>query len=179
VKQKVCKYRLSRARRIAENVFGILTSRFRVFERPIALLPDTVDLVIKASCALHSWLRTTSNTVYPPPRAVDTEYYNARNVIPGSWRNNGHVQGMQDTTFRLGSNNYSNDAASVRDSCADYFVDEGSVPWQLRIVIPIITLHQPTHYKPVCNCPCSVMLNKWCSRIEYSYDLCSRVIEGE
>jgi hypothetical protein len=71
VKQKVFNYRLSRARRI-ENIFGILTSRFRVYERPIALLPDTVDLVIKASCALHNWLRTTSITVYLPPAAVDT-----------------------------------------------------------------------------------------------------------
>jgi hypothetical protein len=134
VKQKVFNYRLSRARRIAENVFGILTSRFRVFERPIALLPDTVDLVTKASCALHNWLRTTNITVYLPPGAVDTKDYNARNVIPASWRNNGHVQRMQDITFRLGSNNYSNDAASVRDSCADYFVNEGSVPWQLRMI---------------------------------------------
>jgi hypothetical protein len=134
VKQKFFNYRLSRDCRIAENAFGILTSRFRVFERPIVLLSDTVDFVIKASCALHNWLQTANITVYLTSGAVDTENYNIRNAIPGSWRNNGHVRGMQDVTFRLGSNNYSNDAASVRDSFADYFVDESSVPRQLRII---------------------------------------------
>ncbi|XP_056647448.1 uncharacterized protein LOC130452155 [Diorhabda sublineata] len=50
-------YRLSRARRVSENAFGILVAKFRVFERPIALSPETVDLVVKSSCALHNWLR--------------------------------------------------------------------------------------------------------------------------
>jgi hypothetical protein len=90
--------------------------------------------VINANCALHNWLLITGITVYLPPGAVDTEDYNTRNVIPGSRHNNGHVQGMQDIAFRPGSNNYSNDAASVRDSYADYFVNEVSVPWQLRMI---------------------------------------------
>jgi hypothetical protein len=97
-------------------------------------LPDTVNFVIKASSALHNWLRTTSIAVCLPPGKVDTEDYATRNVSPGSWRNNGHVQGTQDVTFCLGSNNYSNDAASVRDSCADYFVNEGSVALQLGMI---------------------------------------------
>ena len=51
--QKVFNYRLSRARRVVENAFGIRVSRFRVFAGSIALKMDTtVDLVF-AACVLH------------------------------------------------------------------------------------------------------------------------------
>ena len=43
-------YRLSRARRVVENAFGILTQRFRVFLRPIAVRFDVSDKIVKASC---------------------------------------------------------------------------------------------------------------------------------
>jgi hypothetical protein len=67
-------------------------SRFRVSEGPIALHPDTVDLVIKASCALHNWLRTMCITVSLPPGAVDTEDYNTKSVFPGYWKSSRHVK---------------------------------------------------------------------------------------
>ncbi|XP_015375183.1 PREDICTED: uncharacterized protein LOC107169813 [Diuraphis noxia] len=52
--QKIFNYRLSRARRIVENAFGILTSRFRVYEKPISLIPEKVDSIVNATCALHN-----------------------------------------------------------------------------------------------------------------------------
>lgn len=44
--EKIFNSRLSRARRVVENVFGIFVWRFRVFSRPIELKPETIDKVI-------------------------------------------------------------------------------------------------------------------------------------
>ncbi|KAL2099475.1 hypothetical protein ACEWY4_003869 [Coilia grayii] len=50
-------FRLSSARRMVENAFGILTQRWRVYQRRMQLAPDTVDKVIKATCVLCNYLR--------------------------------------------------------------------------------------------------------------------------
>ena len=43
VAKRVFNYRLSRARRTVDNAFGILASRFRIFNKPILLDPSKVD----------------------------------------------------------------------------------------------------------------------------------------
>jgi hypothetical protein len=67
IKQKIFNYRFSRARRIAENAFGILASRFRIFERPIGHRPDTVDLIVQCACAIHNWLHKSSSSLFFAP----------------------------------------------------------------------------------------------------------------
>ena len=51
-------YRLSRARRVIENIFGIAASRFRVFHRPISASVGKVKEITKAVVALHNFLMT-------------------------------------------------------------------------------------------------------------------------
>ena len=52
--EKIYNYRLSRARKISENGFRILVSRFRVFEKPTVCNVTTIDKIVRTSCALHN-----------------------------------------------------------------------------------------------------------------------------
>lgn len=56
--KRIYNYRLSRAWRIAENAFGILANRFRIFMAPIPLVPEKVEMIVIACCSLHNFLRT-------------------------------------------------------------------------------------------------------------------------
>ncbi len=79
---------LSRARRVVENAFGILTNRFRVFLSPIRLSPEKVETIVLACCTLHNYLRSknTSRNVYTPPGSFDNENTDTGSVTPGTWR---------------------------------------------------------------------------------------------
>ena len=78
-------YRLSRARRIIENSFGILAARWRLFRRPIIADPDRAVIYSQAAIALHNYLRTTESSVYCPAGFLDGED-GAGNAINGGWR---------------------------------------------------------------------------------------------
>ncbi len=66
-------YLLSRARMTVEKAFGILSFRWRIFQRDINLMPDTTDTLIVVTCILHNmltrpgeaehWLREASEDV--------------------------------------------------------------------------------------------------------------------
>ena len=50
----VTNYRISRARRVSENAFGILANRFRIFLPAIQLSPENTEKVTLASCAFSA-----------------------------------------------------------------------------------------------------------------------------
>ena len=81
----VFNYRLSRARRIIENSFGILAARWRLFRKAIISDPNKVISYTKAAIALHNFLRTTESTIYCPPGFIDGED-GSGNIMNGSWR---------------------------------------------------------------------------------------------
>lgn len=73
--QRVFNYRLSRARRIIENCFGIASARFRVLRKPIELEPEKVSIIVSAICVLHNFLTTRSRKLYAPYCTFDVEDY--------------------------------------------------------------------------------------------------------
>ena len=84
LEEKIFNYRLSRARRVVENAFGILASRFRIFYKPIDLKVETIEVLVKAACALHNWLRLTSPRQYFPAGCVDAEDVDSGVINPGT-----------------------------------------------------------------------------------------------
>lgn len=128
--QKVYNYRLSRARRIVENAFGILVSRFRVFQKPIATNVETVDKIVLAACALHNWMRK-ENRNYLISSDVDREDIDAGTTYHGSWRT--ETAGLE-RLCQQGSNHSSMSAMARRDAFKTYFNNDGAVPWQSKMI---------------------------------------------
>ncbi|EEC18116.1 conserved hypothetical protein, partial [Ixodes scapularis] len=54
--QKVFNYKLSRARRVAGNAFGILANRFRFLYTTSDAEHERVTSFVKAACVLHNYL---------------------------------------------------------------------------------------------------------------------------
>ena len=133
--KQIFNYRLSRARRVIENTFGIMATKFRIFRRSIVANPDKVTKITQAACCLHNYLRISeinnppSARFYCPPGFVDVED-NDGNVIPGDWRSEISPSALQSVQ-RTGSNTYSRSASDLRDSIMTFMTTpQGEVPWQ-------------------------------------------------
>ena len=62
--------RLSRARRVIENAFGILVARWRILSTTLNMLPSNADKIVKACVVLHNFVKL-HDTTYCPPDFVD------------------------------------------------------------------------------------------------------------
>ncbi|XP_062575927.1 uncharacterized protein LOC134237799 [Saccostrea cucullata] len=131
--KRIFNYRLSRARRIVENVFGILTSRFGVFKKAIPLEPEKVEGIVLACCALHNFLRTRkSATEYIGPGMIDEEDTENGTMNYGIWR---HEMGTNlPGLIRQCGNRSSNDVREIREEFCDYFNTNGQVSWQWELL---------------------------------------------
>ena len=133
--QAIFNYRLSRARMVVENAFGILAMHWRLFDRRIALCADNADKIIKACCVLHNFLAPTKNftdiasELNPDARNYSTQ---AMLYLP-------RLQGYHATQ----------DAQGVRDIFKAFFNHNvGILSWQdRRVPTELNNWHSTTHWK--------------------------------
>ena len=128
---RICNCGFSRARRISQNVFGIVTNRLRVHRSPISLHPKNFRQLTVEVLTLHNWLQNgQSKTVYMPPGFCDTYGPTTQSFIPGSRRKeNNHNCLNQLQPLQHGSNP-SVAAKKIREECREYFSLGGAVNWQ-------------------------------------------------
>lgn len=138
--KKIYNYRLSRARRIIENSFGIMAARWRIFRRPIKGSPENIDNIIKACIVLHNFLlsdevgQPVHRRKYNPPAFADTEDSDG-NIVEGEWRNEVIGEEVVQDIDTPGPNRPKKRAGDVRDLLAKYLTTDGKVPWQNAYVL--------------------------------------------
>uniref|UniRef100_A0A914WM27 DDE Tnp4 domain-containing protein n=1 Tax=Plectus sambesii TaxID=2011161 RepID=A0A914WM27_9BILA len=140
LRDRIFNYRLSRARRISENTFGVLVNRWRLFRGELIGTPASCRRRIHACLILHNYVRSFDSSVHPylryiPPGFVDREEDDdegIRTVVPGEWRSSG----VAPRSAPGGAHNFKASALKIRDHFANYFESpSGSVPWQLKMVL--------------------------------------------
>lgn len=105
-------YRLSRARRIVENAFGILSQNFRIFYTPIKLNVDSIENLVTCACILHNLIIDE--------RGVPT---NCSDLI------NNELESLSDYQ-EIEAESSQELKFKIRDTFKDYFNSVGSIPWQ-------------------------------------------------
>lgn len=111
--KQVFNYRLSRARRQIECIFGIMSSTWRILLKPIETNVSSAIMTVKAICVLHNFL-------------LEKEPERLHRITES-----GESAVMRDRSFLSTSRTATQEANGIRDILCNYFVSPtGSLPWQ-------------------------------------------------
>ena len=123
--QRVFNYRLSRARRVSENAFGIMVQRWRCLLTCMQQEPQNCQDITHACLTLHNLLRDRA-----PAAAADFDREDDEgNLIPGAWRNNVQLHDPQAVCGQRSSK----EGKILRNYLCDYYNNYDKLPWQDRI----------------------------------------------
>ena len=126
--ERIFNYRLSRARRVVENTFGILANRFQVMLTTMQHAPETVQLIVTACVLLHNIMRTR----YPVMQNRLIDDHQDGQMVDGDWR---RERDMTDTVQVQGPNEPTRRAKMQRNLLKHWVNSSaGAVPWQNRMV---------------------------------------------
>lgn len=114
--RRVFNYRLSRARRVIENVFGIMCARFGVFSRPINLKVENIEKIVLSCCVLHNFLRNKCSSTYSSELNEDLTDI-------------GSVELNMVQLQRTFTRNPGQEAKEVRNKFMTYFNTAGALSW--------------------------------------------------
>ncbi|XP_052795989.1 uncharacterized protein LOC128228616 [Mya arenaria] len=89
----ILNYRLSRARRVSENAFGILADRFQILISKMNHSPSTVRLIFKTCCILHNLMRMR----YP---TLQNEEDRRGDLVLGGMEERSQLGGYQDCQYQ-------------------------------------------------------------------------------
>lgn len=119
-RKNIFNYRLSRARRIVENVFGIISARIRIFRKPIVASISTATRIIKATTCLHNYIKS---------EGFKLPHIKRRYITLNVYERQLHTMGIKDEeTFNRSRPTKS--SAQIRNDFATFFETTGAVPWQ-------------------------------------------------
>lgn len=119
--QRTFNKRLSSARVIVENVFGVLTSVFRILKKPMEIQVEKAKSITMSCILLHNFLRKreTSRNIYTPPGIFDI-IVNGEVVQEGFWRRESQsasaLRSLPNRARRPTLN-----ALEIREEFANYF----------------------------------------------------------
>ena len=134
--EKIFNYRLSRARRVVENAFGIMSNNWRILLTCIQLDPDKTRDIVSSCVCLHNLSRMRARN---PVNEFGDRPNRDGTVIEGEWRTWGMMMDMD----RIGApRNPTQVAKRQRQYLTQYFVGPGKVPWQDDMA------HIPAHQRP-------------------------------
>lgn len=106
-KKRIFNYRLTRARRYVECVFGIFANKWKIFHRPLDVNEETAIWIVEACTVLHNQKKDGFNLENIRPEVIDFDNISNAQMTRGS------LSANSTTIF------------------VNYFVSEvGSVPWQ-------------------------------------------------
>ncbi|KAJ8665073.1 hypothetical protein QAD02_006735 [Eretmocerus hayati] len=132
LEKRVFNYRMGWPRRMVENSFGILVSRWRIFRKPILMDPVYVIRMVKATVCLHNWLRK-SDEDYIPHGLVDRDCGNGE-MIPGTWRDENRNRVTAFQNMLENDCNPNRIGIAVREMFCQLYNTSYALPWQYNYV---------------------------------------------
>lgn len=125
-RQHIFNYRISRARRVVENAFGIMAARWRCLLCVLEQHPAVLKLIIEACICLHNLMRIRNPNIARQEVDVENEDHV---MVEGAWRREVQPE-FQDPGLPRVHN--SREGMRNRDYLINYFNDpnRGAVPWQ-------------------------------------------------
>ena len=117
---------MSRARRVVENAFGILSSRFRVLRNPILQNYENAVKTVKAAVVLHNYILQKQGSDTSLTREHEDD------LLCGSWEAQGSSQNFGPLSQLSGNRSGTREARAQRDRIAVQFLTDNLAPWQFQ-----------------------------------------------